>query len=294
MKVHLVDGTYELFRAFYGGPPSVGADGTENGAVRTLVRSLLALLRDPEVTHIGCAFDHVIESFRNTLFDGYKTGDGIEPSLFSQFELAENACRALGIATWPMIEFEADDALATMAARAAADGRVTQVVVCTPDKDLAQCVQGRRVICLDRMRKKELDESGVVDKFGVGPRSIPDFLALVGDSADGIPGIAGFGAKSAGALLAVYGKLEAIPARADDWTPRIRGAARLGAALESGRADALLYRTLATLRDDVPLTENVDDLEWRVPPGEKLSELARLLDDPGVVERAMDTVRARG
>src|SRR5882672_2302438 len=188
MKVHLIDGTFELFRAYFGAPSSETADGFEAGAVRGLLRSLLALLGEPGVTHVAIAFDHVIESFRNGLYAGYKTGEGIEPALFAQFPPAEDACRALGVVTWPMIEFECDDALATAAARYAADPSVGQVVICTPDKDLAQCVRGTHIVCLDRMRKKMLDEDGVRAKVGVSPGSIPDWLALVGDSADGFPG----------------------------------------------------------------------------------------------------------
>ena len=224
MKVHLVDGTFELFRAYYGSPSSVTADGFEIGAVRGLLRSMLALLGEPGVTHVAIAFDHVIESFRNELYPGYKTGDGMDPKLFAQFGPAEDACRALGIVTWPMIEFECDDALAAGAARFAASAEVEQVVICTPDKDLAQCVTGNRVVCLDRMRRKLLDEAGVHAKFGVGPKSMPDWLALVGDSADGYPGIARWGAKSAGAVLAVYEHLERIPDDPRSWSVAVRGA----------------------------------------------------------------------
>ncbi|HEY7514451.1 MAG TPA: flap endonuclease, partial [Vicinamibacteria bacterium] len=197
MRVHLVDGTYELFRCYYGAPPARCPAGREVGAIHGLLRSLAALVSDDTVTHVGIAFDHVIESFRNDLFPGYKTGEGIEPDLWAQFPLAEEASRALGLVVWPMVEFEADDALATAAARFAADPRVDQVVICTPDKDLAQCVTGRRVVCLDRRRRLLMDEDGVVAKFGVPPSSIPDWLALVGDTSDGIPGVPRFGPKSA-------------------------------------------------------------------------------------------------
>ena len=256
MKVHLVDGTYELFRAFYGAPSKrvhhAAEEGAEEGAVRGLLRSMLALLAEPDVTHVGIAFDHVVESFRNALYAPYKTGAGIDPALYAQFGLAEEATRALGIVTWPMIEFEADDALATAARRFAASPGVTQVVICSPDKDLTQCVHGERIVCRDRMRGTTLNADGVAQKFGVEPDSIPDWLALVGDSADGFPGIARWGAKSAGAVLARYKKLEAIPDDPDAWTISVRGARVLAENLRTGRDDALLFRTLATLRHDVP------------------------------------------
>ena len=260
MKLHLVDGTYELFRAYYGAP-SATANGREVGATRGILASLLSLLREPDVTHVGCAFDHVIESFRNELYDGYKTGEGIDPDLFAQFPLAERACEALGIVCWRMIEFEADDALSTAAARFAPE--VEQVVICSPDKDLTQCVHGRKVVCLDRMRRRVTDEDGVVERFGVPPASIPDYLALVGDSADGLPGVPRWGAKSTAAVLARYGHLEAIPDSQSDWDVKVRGAAALAENLSAHREDALLYRRLATLRTDVPLAETLDDLEWR-------------------------------
>jgi len=260
VKLHLVDGTYELFRAYYGAP-SATANGREVGATRGILASLLSLLREPDVTHVGCAFDHVIESFRNELYDGYKTGEGIDPDLFAQFPLAERACEALGIVCWRMIEFEADDALSTAAARFAPE--VEQVVICSPDKDLTQCVHGRKVVCLDRMRRRVTDEDGVVERFGVPPASIPDYLALVGDSADGLPGVPRWGAKSTAAVLARYGHLEAIPDSQSDWDVKVRGAAALAENLSAHREDALLYRRLATLRTDVPLAETLDDLEWR-------------------------------
>ena len=203
MQVHLVDGTFELFRAYYGSPPRTSGDGLEVGAVSGLLRSLLALLGERDVTHVAIAFDHVIESFRNELYPGYKTGEGMDPVLFAQFGLAEEACRTLGIVTWPMVEFECDDALATAAARFNLVPDVERVVICSPDKDLAQCVRGTRVVCLDRMRRKLFDEDGVIEKFGVRPKSMPDWLALVGDNADGYPGIPRWGAKSAATVLAV-------------------------------------------------------------------------------------------
>jgi 5'-3' exonuclease len=243
MHVHLIDGTFELFRAFYGSPPSTDESGKEVGAARGLARSLLAVLGERDVTHVAVAFDHVIESFRNELYPGYKTGDGIDPALFAQFGLAEDACRALGVVTWPMIEFECDDALATAAARFAAAAPVERVVVCSPDKDLAQCVQGDRVVCFDRIRRKRLDERGVREKFGVTPKSIPDWLALVGDSADGFPGVPRWGAKSAAAVLGTYEKLEAIPADANAWEVAVRGAPALAASLaEHWGDDAIVER----------------------------------------------------
>jgi 5'-3' exonuclease len=286
MNVHLVDGTFELFRAYYGSPPSTDSTGSEVGAARGLARSLLALLGESDVTHVAIAFDHVIESFRNDLYPGYKTGEGMDPVLYGQFGLAEDACRALGIVTWPMVEFECDDALATAAARFAAEPRVERVVVCSPDKDLAQCVVGERVVCFDRMRRKRLDERGVVEKFGVLPTSMPDWLALVGDSADGYPGIPRWGAKSAAAVLAAYERIEDIPDDAASWRVPVRGAAALAASLAAHRADALLFRQLATLRTDAPLEESLDDLRWRGPDGAALRALAGQWDDSVLVERA--------
>src|SRR5882724_466053 len=247
MNVYLIDGTYELFRAFYAVPSAKNASGVEVGAVRGLARSMLALLREPGVSHVAIAFDHVIESFRNDLFGGYKTGEGIDPDLWGQFALAESVCAALGMVVWPMIEFEADDALATAAARFSQDPAVEQVLIASPDKDLAQCVVGTRVVCLDRMRKKILDEPGVSAKFGVTPAHIPDFLALVGDSADGIPGVPRWGAKSAAAVLAAYGTIDDIPSSASEWRVSVRGGVALADTLASRRSDALLYKQLATL-----------------------------------------------
>lgn len=286
MQVHLVDGTYELFRSFYGAPRARTADGREVGATRGLLASLWSLLREPAVTHVGCAFDTVIESFRNELFAGYKTGAGIEPELWAQFPLAERACRALGVVCWSMVEFEADDALATAAAAAAAAAAVDRVVLCSPDKDLAQMVAGTRVVMLDRRRKLVLDEDGVRQKFGVPPASIPDWLALVGDDADGLPGIPRWGARSAAAVLAVYGRLEDIPDDAAAWRVPVRGAAALAANLAAQRHEAMLYRRLATLRRDVPLAETVPDgLEWRGVVRGELEALCRELDYTRFLER---------
>jgi 5'-3' exonuclease len=293
MDIHLIDGTYELFRAFYGAPASSAPDGREVGATRGLLRSLLGLLSDPAVTHVACAFDHVIESFRNELFVGYKTGDGIEPTLLAQFELAERATRALGIVVWPMVEFEADDALATFAERGAQLDQVTSVVICSPDKDFAQCVRGERVVCFDRMRKRRLDEAGVIAKFGVAPGSIPDWLALVGDTADGIPGIKRWGEKSAAAVLACYRHIEHIPDDARAWQVGVRGASALAAELSATREQALLYRELATLRRDVPLPEQLSDLAWQGPDHDGLRELAAELGDDRIIELTARTTDQR-
>jgi 5'-3' exonuclease len=289
VNVHLIDGTYELFRAYYGGPPSLDPTGREVGGVKTLIASMVSLLRDPRTTHVAVAFDTVIESFRNGLFDGYKTGDGIEPKLFAQFGPAELATEALGMVTWRMIDFEADDALATAAEICAKDERVEQVLLCSPDKDLAQCVTGTRVVMLDRLRRALIDEARVVEKFGVKPASIPDLLGLVGDTADGIPGIDGWGAKSAATVLAVYERIDAIPDDEAVWTPKVRGAARLAAALRERRTDANLYRNLAVLRRDVPLGIGVDSLEWKGPDREKLRALAAELGDPELATRVFST-----
>ena len=285
MNVHLVDGTYELFRAFYAVPSAKNSAGLEVGAVRGLLRSMLSLTREPGASHVAVAFDHVIESFRNDLFDGYKTGAGIDPDLWGQFELAERACAALGIVVWPMVEFEADDALATAAARFALLPEVEQVFIASPDKDLAQCVVGSRVVCLDRMRKKVLDDAGVREKFGVTPAQIPDFLALVGDSADGIPGVPRWGAKSAAAVLSAYDTLENIPDSAAAWTVPVRGAAALAQSLAGLRSEAALYKRLATLRLDVPLIENLSDLEYRGAHRAPLEAIVAELSDDSLMER---------
>lgn len=272
----LVDGTFELFRAFHGAPGAV-VGGLEVGAARGFLRSMIALLRTSECRHIGVAFDHVIESFRNQLYPGYKTGEGIDPTLWAQAPLVEEATRALGLTVWPMVEHEADDALATAAAALAADPRVSSVRIASPDKDLAQCVRGKHVVCWDRMRDKLLDEAGVVDKFGVPPASIPDYLALVGDDADGIPGIPGWGARSTASVLAAYGHLEQIP-RQGAWSVTVRGAPRLMAALEDNWKSALLYRELATLRRDSAIACRLEDLAWRGADHGALAALCRRLD----------------
>jgi 5'-3' exonuclease len=278
VKVHLVDGTFELFRAFYG-PPGAMFEGREVGATRALAGSLLSLAQSKDVTHVAVAFDTVIESFRNELYDGYKTGEGIDPALKGQFELAEQAAEALGLVVWRMVDFEADDAIAAAAAKFKSDKRVDQVLLTSPDKDLCQIVEGKRVICWDRMRRKTLDEDGVQEKFGVPPRSIPDYLALVGDSADGIPGIPRWGAKGTAAVLSRYGCIEEIPSSADDWDVKVRGAAGLAENLAAQREDALLFKKLATLRTDVPLEEDLDDLAWQGADDKKIDALLRVTGD---------------
>jgi len=265
MRLHLLDATYELFRAFFGGGPDRQApDGREVKGVVGLIESTLSLLRQPDVTHLAAATDKVIRSFRNDLFDGYKTGEGLDPGILAQFPLAERALEALGVVVWKMEEFEADDALATAAWRFSDD--VDRVVILTPDKDLAQCVVGDRVVMFDRRREIVIDEDGVWDKWGVGPESIPDYLGLVGDTADGFPGVPSWGAKSASTLLARYTHLDRIPGNAGDWDIEVRGAERLAKNLRDHLEEAALYRQLATLRLDVPLTESLEDLEWRGVP----------------------------
>ena len=284
-RIHLVDGTYELFRAYFGAPKATTRDGREVGATRGILRSLFALLREPGVTHVACSFDHVIESFRNDLYAGYKTSEGVPEDLLAQFTLAEQATHALGMVVWPMVEFEADDAIAAAAERWRDAPEVEQIVLCTPDKDMAQCVRGTRVVCLDRLRRRVLDEAGVIEKFGVPPASIPDWLALVGDSADGYPGVPRWGSKSAAAILAAYGHLEAIPEREAQWRVPVRGAAALAATLREHRDEVYLYRRLATLRVDVPLTEQIDDLRWRGARRDQLTMICREIEDEGFLER---------
>jgi 5'-3' exonuclease len=284
MNIHLIDGTYELYRSFFGAPPKTAPDGGEVGATIGLLRSLLSLLNQPGTTHVACAFDHVIESFRNDLYDGYKTGEGIEPALFAQFPLAEAAVAALGIVVWPMVEFEADDALAAAAERFTNESGVNQILICSPDKDLAQCVRGARVICLDRRRNIVLDEAGVMAKFGVPPESMPDWLALVGDAADGYPGIPGWGAKSAATVLSRFLHVEAIPNDHSLWGLPAARASRLAESLANHRQDLYLFRRLATLRRDVPLTETLADLEWR-GAHERLREVCRALGEEELLTR---------
>ena len=266
MNIHLVDGTYELFRNHFGAPPKQSPDGREVGATLGLLRSLLMLLTSPGVTHVGVAFDHVIESFRNDLYAGYKTSEGVDPDLLAQFPLAEEAVSALGVVVWSMVEFEADDALGTAARRFKKNKSVEQILVCSPDKDLAQIVQGNKIVCWDRRRDIIIDEAGVVEKYGVDPQSMPDWLALVGDSADGYPGIPGWGAKSASAVLAHYKHMEMIPDDPGKWKVSSISpgrAASLAESLSQRREEALLYKELATVREDVPLEEKLNDLKWQ-------------------------------
>ena len=283
MRVHLLDGTYELFRHFFAVPSRRDPGGTEVGAVRGVLGTVLTILEDG-ATHLGVATDHVIESFRNDLWPGYKTSAGVDPNLLAQFPLLEEAIEALGIRVWAMVDQEADDALAAAAEHAAADRRVEQVLICTPDKDLAQCVAESRVVQLDRRNRRLFDEGGVREKFGVGPASIPDWLALVGDSADGFPGLPGWGAKSASVVLGRYEHLESIPEHAGVWEVAVRGAAKLAATLVEQRDLAMLFRDLATLRTDAPVGA-VDDWRWRgATPA--LDEWAQRLGAPGIVARA--------
>lgn len=264
MEVHLIDGTYELFRHFHALPRAKDCEGREVAAVRGVLGSILGMLQ-AGTTHVGLATDHVIESFRNRLWPRYKDGAGVEPELREQFSLLEEAFCALGITVWPMVEYEADDALASAAAQAERDPRVTRVVICSPDKDLAQCVRGTRVVQLDRRRKLVRDEAGVVAKFGVSPASIPDYLALVGDAADGYPGIPGWGAKSTAAVLSHYQHIEKVPTQARDWQKGIAASGSLAQSLQTHFKDALLFRDLATLRTNVSVFRSVEELRWRGP-----------------------------
>ena len=263
MNVHLIDGTYELFRYFFAVPSSKDDNGQEVGAVRGVLGSVFSMI-DAGATHLGVATDHVVESFRNGLYPGYKTSEGVDPELLSQFPILEEALQSMGVVVWPMTYFEADDALASAAAKADQDARVEQVLICTPDKDLAQSVKGARIVQVDRRRELVRDEAGVEAKFGVKPASIPDYLALTGDSADGYPGITGWGAKAAAAVLSHHPHFESIPKDWNEWNPSIKRARGLAGALFAGWDDALLYRTLATLRLDVPVFDSIDELQWTV------------------------------
>lgn len=285
MDVHLVDGTYELFRHFYGIPSdSRYQEGNELLAVRNVLSSVLELVADG-ATHLGVATDHVIESFRNQLWPGYKSGEGIEAVLFDQFGPLEDALDSMGIRVWPMIELEADDALGAAAARAGEDERVETVYICTPDKDLGQSVRGRRIVQVDRRKREVRDEAGVLEKFGVLPRSIPDYLALVGDTADGFPGLKGWGARSSSAVLARYGHIEQIPEFAHEWDVDVRGARRLATTLAENKDLALLFRTVATLRLDAPVFSDVEELRWRGPTS-GFGGMARALGAPELEARA--------
>lgn len=264
MDVHLIDGTYELFRHFFAVPATPDLNGQEIGAVRGVLYSVLSMI-ERGATHLGVATDHVVESFRNELYPGYKTSEGVPPALLFQFPILEEALEAMGVVVWPMVYYEADDALAAAAAKSTLDERVRQVIICTPDKDLSQCVVGSRVVQLDRRRDAVRDEAGVVSKFGVNPESIPDYLAVVGDSADGFPGVSGWGPKAAALTLSRYLHLENIPKDFREWDPSIRSALRLSTSLFGAWDEALLFRTLATLRLDAPVFETVDDLCWSGP-----------------------------
>ena len=284
MDVHLVDGTYELFRHFFAVPSSLDASGKEVGAVRGVLMSVLGLI-EGGATHVGVATDHVVESFRNQLYPGYKTSEGVPEPLLAQFPVLEEALESMGVMVWPMVEYEADDALASAAVKAAQDDRVKQVLICTPDKDLAQCVTGTRVVQLDRMRGILRDESAVVAKWGVKPESIPDYLAVVGDSADGYPGLPGWGPKAAGLMFSEHPHFEDIPKDWRKWPSSMRGAQRLAGVLFEQWNDALLYRTLATLRLDVPVFEAVDQLQWKGPRPD-FERYSRLIQTPGLNTRA--------
>jgi 5'-3' exonuclease len=276
MDIHLIDGTYELFRHYYALPSARDEHGREVAAVRGVLASVLGMMK-AGATHVAVATDHVIESFRNDLWPGYKTGEGIEPDLWAQFPLLEEVLAAAGIMVWPMVEFEADDALAAVAAAADQDARVERVIICTPDKDLAQCVRGTRVVQLNRRTRVTIDEAGVIQKFGVAPASIPDYLALVGDAADGYPGLRGWGAKSSAAVLSKFGHLESIPPDWRDWHVNVVNASALADTLSREREKALLFRTLATLRTDTKLFDDVEQLRWNGPTP-AFASLAAMLD----------------
>jgi len=289
LDIHLVDGTYELFRHYYALPSARDSDGREVAAVRGVLASVLGMMKGG-ATHIGVATDHVIESFRNGLWPDYKTSEGIEPDLLAQFPLLEEVLSAAGIIVWPMVEFEADDALAAAAMAAARDERVEHVIICTPDKDLAQCVRGTRIVQLNRRTRVTIDEAGVIQKYGVSPASIPDYLALVGDAADGYPGLRGWGAKSSAAVLAKFGHLESIPTDFREWRVKVANASALADTLSCERDQALLFRTLATLRTDISLFDDVDELRWNGPTP-TFSDLAARLDSAVTETRRPATPR---
>ncbi|MEZ5377064.1 MAG: 5'-3' exonuclease H3TH domain-containing protein [Acidimicrobiales bacterium] len=291
MIVHLIDGTYELFRQFFGRPGHLNAAGEEVGAARSVLRDMLYLLEDG-ATHLGVATDHVIESFRNDLYDGYKSGEGLDPLILGQFQPLEDGLRALGITLFPMVEFEADDAMGAAAIVAAADPRVDRVLICTPDKDLAQVVQEGRIVQFDRRREKIYDVADVIEKYGVPPESIPDYLGLVGDTADGFPGLKGWGAKSAAAVLSRYGHIENIPTGAGQWDITVRGGSKLADTLAENLADALLFRRIATLDLDAPTITDVDELRWTGPTDE-LPTIAERFDAPDLVTRAAALATSR-
>ncbi|HZW80679.1 MAG TPA: 5'-3' exonuclease H3TH domain-containing protein [Candidatus Deferrimicrobiaceae bacterium] len=283
MNVYLIDGTYELFRHFYAVPSATDANGQEIAAVRGVLTSVLSMI-EQGATHLGVATDHVVESFRNDLYPGYKTSEGVPQELLSQFPILEEALEAMGVTVWPMVYYEADDALSSAAGKAAKDNSVSQVLICTPDKDLSQCVVGTRVVQLDRRRDVLRDEAGVVAKFGVKPESIPDYLAVVGDSADGFPGVPGWGAKAAALTLSQYRHLEDVPKDWREWDPSIRRARQLSESLFHAWSDAVLFRTLATLRLDVPVFDTVEDLRWSSPRLE-FEEYCRRIKSPDLFRR---------
>jgi len=291
LDIHLIDGTYELFRHFYALPPHLNGLGEEVAATRGVLGSVASML-ESGATHIGVATDHVIESFRNDLWPGYKTSAGVDPRLLGQFTLLEEALIAMGVTVWPMVELEADDALAAAAASLSAFSEVGRVYICSPDKDLAQCVRNDRVVQLDRRARRVRDEAGVLDRFGVPPASIPDYLALVGDSADGYPGLPGWGERSAAAVLRLYRHLEAIPPVASDWQVRIRGAERLAATLHESFKLALLFRDLATLRTKEPAIASPDELCWR-RPAPTFAVMCERLDAPRLVDQVAELEAAR-
>lgn len=292
MQVHLVDGTYELFRYFFAMPSHQTSSGQEVGAIRGVVGSMLSLLEDG-ATHVGIATDHVIPSFRNDLYDGYKDGSDIDPAIASQFQLLEDVLGAAGFVVFPMVEYEADDAMGAAAAVAAKDTRVERVMICTPDKDLGQCVTADgRIVQFDRRKKLLIDRDAVIEKFGVPPESIPDYLGLVGDTADGFPGLAGWGAKSASTVLAHYGRIEDIPPAPGQWEVSVRGAAKLSATLQDNLDLALLFRQIATIALDAPTMDSVDELEW-VGPADNFAEVAASVDAPGLATRAAKLAEKR-
>jgi 5'-3' exonuclease len=286
MKIHLIDGTYELFRAHFGAPPKKSTSGQEVGATLGLMRSLLMLLQSPGVTHVGVAFDHVIESFRNDMYPAYKTSEGVEQVLLDQFPVVEKAVSAMGVVVWPMVKFEADDAIATATARFKKDKSVDEVVICSVDKDLTQMVDGKKVVCWDRRREIILDEKGVIEKFGVKPESIPDYLALVGDSADGYPGIQGWGAKSTSTVLAKFKHIESIPKDPKKIPLGLGRATTLVENLQQNYKGAMLFRELSTLRTDVPLKEKLDDLKWR-GAHPRLKKVCQELREERLAERVL-------
>jgi 5'-3' exonuclease len=291
MDIHLVDGTYELFRHFFAVPPAQDISGNEVGAVRGVLASVMGLI-EGGATHVGVATDHVVESFRNDLYPGYKTSEGVPAPLMAQFSVLEEALESMGVVVWPMVRYEADDAMASAAVKAARDERVRQVIVCTPDKDLAQCVVGSRVVQLDRRRGILRDEAGVQEKWGVSPESIPDYLAVVGDSADGFPGLPGWGPKAAALTFSRYPHLEGVPKDWRQWHPSIRGAQRLSGVLMEQWSNAILYRTLATLILDVPVFETVDELQWK-GPGPEFERYCERIQFPGLHARAVAAERAK-